>query len=60
MKSRSKLYAKGVIWIAEYDETAETSVKIMSELISVLLLADLFELKPEDVATDIIVWRWGT
>jgi hypothetical protein len=53
-------YKEGIMWIALNDEPTENNmqnVETVSEQISTLLLADLFERDPLDVATDIINFR---
>jgi hypothetical protein len=50
-------YRFGVGWIALNDETAETDVEEIKGQVSVLLLADLFEVEPAKVAADIVDFR---
>jgi len=57
MKSRSKKYQKGIELIALNDETASTEIDLISGLFSVALLADIFSIKLEDVAKDVLKYR---
>jgi hypothetical protein len=50
-------YRAGVAWIAENDEPGDRDPETVAELISTMLLADLFGAEPERVATDIIRYR---
>lgn len=54
MKSRSKKYLRGIEWIANNDEPDEKNPIVLANMISVLLLADMFDLLPEDVVKDIL------
>jgi hypothetical protein len=56
-KPRSKMYLFGVDWIAFNDEPGCMEVETVAGFISTLLLADLFDQRPDDVATDIIESR---
>jgi len=47
-------YRKGIEWIALNDEDASTDLSVVSGLISVLLLADLFDRPVEGVARDVL------
>lgn len=55
--AKSKLYRQAVQWIADNDETAEQDPNVMKDLISVLLVADLFGVSPETVAQEIVAYR---
>lgn len=50
-------YRHGVSWIALNDEPVEMDPQEIASLISVLLLADLFEVEPLKVAQDIVKIR---
>lgn len=50
-------YSRAIKWIADNDETAETEVARMADLISVMLVADLFGKQPADVARDVLANR---
>jgi hypothetical protein len=56
MKKRAS-YRFGIAWIALNDETGETDVEQVKGFISVLLLADLFDVPPEKVAADVLKFR---
>ncbi len=47
-------YREGVSWIANNDEPGEKDLRSVSEQVSTLLLADLFDLRPEKVARDVL------
>lgn len=47
-------YRYGVAWIAQNDEAGEDDLDVVAEMISVLLLADLFDKTPETVASDVL------
>ncbi len=47
-------YREAIEWIARNDEDGETDVEVMSGLISVLLVADLWRKEPEDVAKAVV------
>jgi hypothetical protein len=47
-------YVDAVAWIANNDETSETDAAVIAELISVVLVADLWRKEPEDVAADVL------
>lgn len=51
---KTPIYMDGVSWIAENDEPTLDDVNEISNLISVLLLADLFGRTPEEVAIDVL------
>jgi hypothetical protein len=51
------VYLNAVAWIAMNDEPRDMDVGSVSEMISVALVADLFFVKPEKVARDIITYR---
>jgi hypothetical protein len=50
-------YRTGVAWIATNDEPSMAEVEQVAELISVMLLADLFDVESERVARDVIRYR---
>jgi hypothetical protein len=50
-------YKKAVSWIAENDEPTESDPVVVSEMISVSLVADLFDKDPLRVAADVISCR---
>lgn len=52
-----KGYRFGIQWIAHNDEPTEYDPEIVSGMISVLLLADLCNKNPEEVAKDVIRYR---
>lgn len=54
---RRPSYKKGLEWIAENDEPGQVNPQIVSESISVLLLADLFCREPFDVAISVVKRR---
>jgi hypothetical protein len=54
---RRASFRAGVAWIAMNDEPSMAEVEQVAELISVMLLADLFEVEPERVARDVIRYR---
>lgn len=54
---RHASYKYGVQWIALNDEPSDYSVDSISTYISVLLLADLFQVEPQKVARDILKLR---
>src|SRR5688572_11386642 len=47
-------YAQAIDWIAYNDETSETSVETLAQLISVMMVADLFDRSPEAVAQRVL------
>jgi hypothetical protein len=47
-------YMEAVAWIANNDEPGETDAETVSEMISVLLVADLWRKEPEQVADDVL------
>lgn len=51
---RKPSYKRAVQWIANNDETAETSPQELASLVSVLLVADMWNKEPEDVAADVL------
>lgn len=59
MKSKKPMYIKAVNWIAGNDEPGEMDWANMVDLVSVVLIADLFDVAPKDVALDIIAVRLG-
>lgn len=50
-------YKKAIEWIAENDEPREIDLKVISEMISVLLIADLAKKDPIEVAKKIADYR---
>lgn len=48
---------KAIQWIADNDETGETDSKVMAELISVMLVADLFDKSPAYIARRVLLVR---
>ncbi len=50
-------YRDGVRWIAQNDEPGGQDVYTVAELVSVLLLADLFGKDPEAVAKAVVACR---
>jgi hypothetical protein len=50
-------YKSGIEWVAFNDEPNVNDLEFVSQLVSVLLLADLFETHPEKVAIDVIFTR---
>lgn len=50
-------YRKGVQWIAENDDPCCVQQEDVAEMISTLLLADLFGKSPHAVAHDIVQYR---
>lgn len=55
MANRGYRYA--ISWIALNDETADMDVESVSDNISVLLIADLFNKDPMEVAKKVIAFR---
>jgi hypothetical protein len=51
------MYKRALQWIADNDEPMETDVEAMSELISVLLIADLYDVSPRAVADGVMRLR---
>lgn len=47
-------YRKAIQWIANNDEPITIDLEIMSEQLTVVLVADLFNKAPEKVAQDVI------
>lgn len=47
-------YKRAIEWIAVNDETACTDVEELSALVSVVMVADLWERDPVDVAKDVL------
>ena len=47
-------YTKAVRWIADNDEDSETNLQIISELVTVCLVADVWEREPLDVAKAVL------
>jgi hypothetical protein len=54
---RRASYRAGVAWIGENDEPGEADPEAVAELISVMLLADLFDVEPARVASDVLAYR---
>lgn len=50
-------YRNGISWIAYNDEPTEYEPEVISGMISVLLLADLFRKEPTEVAKAVIRYR---
>lgn len=50
-------YAEAVDWIANNDECTERDAEVIAELISVVLVADLWQKEAEDVAADVLKVR---
>lgn len=57
MKNKSKKYKEAIHWITENDEPTILDVEELSTLLTVVLVADLFKLTPEDVAEDVVKLR---
>ena len=57
MKSKSKKYLKGIEWIAFNDEPEEFDLEIISSMLTVVLLSEVFNISPEDIAQDILKYR---
>ena len=53
---RRASYRAAVAWIAENDEAGDDTVEI-AEMISTLLVADIFGVTPERVASDVVRYR---
>lgn len=53
-------YYKGIAWIASNDEPEETEVEFVKYQVSVILLADIFNKDPEEVARAIVRLRTQT
>lgn len=51
---RGKKYKQAVEWIALNDDVGDGSVEEIKGMITVLLVADVYLVKPEGVAKDII------
>lgn len=54
MARRAASLQRAITWIADNDETAETSVEEMAMLISVQLVADLWSREPEEIARRVL------
>ncbi len=50
-------YRSAVAWIALNDEPDESDWEIVAEMISVLMIADLWEKAPAQVAYDVVKYR---
>ncbi|MBY0561501.1 hypothetical protein [Hyphomicrobium sp.] len=50
-------YSQAISWIAENDEDAETDPEVIASLISVMMVADLWDKEPETVARDVLKKR---
>jgi hypothetical protein len=57
MALKQASYRAGVAWIAENDEPGDRDPSTVAELISTMLLADLFGADPSRVAADVIRYR---
>jgi hypothetical protein len=57
MAAKRASYRAGVDWIALNDDPTIMDAEVVASLISVCLLADLFEKSQEDVARDVIRQR---
>ncbi len=57
MARKPARYLVGVVWIAANDEPEEMHVDTVAEMISTMLLADLFQMEPLAVAKDIVAYR---
>lgn len=50
-------YREAILWIADNDEPTSKDVSEVADMISVLLIADLFAVEPRRVARDVIFSR---
>ena len=50
-------YRSGIAWIAQNDEPEELDAYLVAHQISVVLLADLFDVDLEKVGRDVIKYR---
>lgn len=50
-------YRHAVDWIAVNDETAEMDLGYIADFVSVLLIADIFDVDPHKVARDVLKIR---
>lgn len=55
--NKTKKYYKAINWIASNDEAAELNKEAIINLTSVQLVSDLFRIKEETVAEDILQIR---
>lgn len=51
---RRASYRTAVLWVARNDEPGETDAQLFVPLLSVQLIADLFEVQPSRVARDVV------
>jgi hypothetical protein len=57
MSAKCNGYRFAVEWCALNDESGESDLEIISETISVCLIADLFNITVEKVAFDVLKYR---
>jgi hypothetical protein len=50
-------YKHGIAWIAENDEPEDFDEDVVARQISVVLVADLFDVDPDRVACDVVKLR---
>lgn len=50
-------YEGAVAWVAENDEPLKRDFEFVSGMISVLLVADIFDVPSEKVANDVVCYR---
>lgn len=55
-KKKTK-YQRAVEWIALNDETGETDPFVFADLVSVVLIADVFGMDPRDVTRHVFSYR---
>lgn len=55
--SMRKLYQAAIEWIAENDEPRETNETWIESQLTVLLVADLFNVSPSVVVSDVLMER---
>ena len=57
-KTKSLKYVRGVAWIAQNDEPGNPGTRDeIAGYVSVMLLADVFDVAAATVARDVIEWR---
>jgi hypothetical protein len=47
-------YEYAIVWIACNDDNAETDLDVIKEQITVLMVADMFDRDPDEVAVDVL------
>ena len=57
IKMKRASYRHGIAWIAENDEPEDFDECVVARQISVVLVADLFDVDPDRVARDVVRFR---